>query len=148
MSNRNSEYRRAAELATRTAGLRVIAARVGRRKGEIVARITIGPHSEARDARAFVSTLTALLQNQDERTTDYDQWCFLCAGDGKEECYFKVAPIDYYERYGEADFDPRPYFQLPDELGFQHHDGSTFAYKGDEQEGRLLLLRLGMKETF
>lgn len=142
--NKQSEYRKAAELATRIAGLRVFEAKVGRRQGEIFVKITIGPHAKKKDAHAFVATLAGLLQNQDERTTDYEQWCFSCLGDSR----FKVAPIDYYERHGEAEFDPHPYFQLPDDLGFRHQSGSTFFYSGYEQSGRMLLLRLGMKEYF
>lgn len=141
--SKRAEYRRAAERATRAAGLRVVAARVGRRKGEFVARIMIGPHASADDARAFVATLAGLLQNQNGRTTDYDQWGFLSRGD----C-FLVAPIDYYERHREADGEAAPFFQLPEELGFRHEGGSSFRYVGQEEDGRILLLRLGLKEFF
>jgi hypothetical protein len=148
MTSSLSEYRKAAESATRTAGLRVVAAKVSRLNGEIVVEITVGPHDKESNAYAFITTLAGLLQNQHERTTDYEQWCFSCPGNSNQGCCFKIAPVDYYERYGDTDFDPYPYFQLPEDLGFRHQAGATFFYSGNEEDGRMVLIRLGLKEYF
>jgi hypothetical protein len=147
MIRKESEYNRAAELATRDVGLSVVATKVGRRNGDVVSRITIGPHDSEDDAEAFVSTIKGLLQNQSTRTTDYDSWGFAIYGDDSlGGSYFRVAPVSYYERHRDFEGNPRPFFHLPPALGFRHDHGATFRYSGDEADARKILLRLGMKE--
>jgi hypothetical protein len=148
MNRKKLEYLKACERGTREAGVRLLRGHVVRTEsGRFVSKLTIGHHPTEEDAEAFLETVRIMLNSQKGRTTDYFQWGFRFVGDDIcGNCYFKVVPLDYYERHGSFDGNPFPYFQLPTSLGFSHESESTFRYGGDETEGRGILIRMGLKE--
>lgn len=148
MNRKKLEYLKACERGTREAGVRLLRGHVVRTEsGRFVSKLTIGHHPTEEDAEAFLETVRIMLNSQKGRTTDYFQWGFRFVEDDIcGNCYFKVVPLDYYERHGSFDGNPFPYFQLPTSLGFSHESESTFRYGGDETEGRGILIRMGLKE--
>ncbi len=148
MNRKRMEYIKACERGTREAGVRLLRGRVVKGEdGRIVTKLVIGHHPSQEDADGFLETVRVMLNSQRGRTTDYFQWGFAFAGDDDfGNSYFKVVPLDYYERHRSFDGNPFPYFQLPGSLGFIHESGSTFRYGGDEVEARAILIRVGLKE--
>jgi hypothetical protein len=148
MNRKKMEYLRACERGTRMAGVRLLRGRaVQGEDGRFVTKLTIGHHSSQEDADGFLEIIKVMMNSQGGRTTDYFQWGFAVAGDDDYgNSYFKVVPLDYYERNRSFDGNPFPYFQLPGSLGFVHESGAIFRYGGDEIEGRAILIRVGLKE--
>ena len=148
MNKKELEFMKACERGTRPVGIRVIKSKaVQSENGGWVSRLIIGHHETQEDAEGFLETVRIMLSNGSGCATDYFSWGFAYAGDDiANNSYFKIAPLDYYERYRSFDGDPSKYFHLPPTLGFMHESGTLYRYAGDEVEGRQILIRVGLKE--
>ena len=148
MSRKLQEYEAAAEAGTRPTGLRLLSYKILHNKNGFSASVNIGNHETQEDAEQFIQTLSCLMHNQSERTTDYAMWSFSAVRGNQFQSAFSVGPTSYFERYGELGGNPNPHFQLPSSLGFEHVGENVFSFSGQETDGRQLLLRLGLSEVF
>lgn len=148
MNKKEMEFFKACERGTRPVGVRVLKGRVGECKdGSWVVKMVIGRHDSAEEAEGFLETVRIMLANESGQATDYFSWGFAYAAeDAAGNSYFRVAPLDYFERYRSFDGDPSRFFHLPPALGFVHESGSIYRYGGDETEGREILLRMGLRD--
>lgn len=148
VTKKEMEFLKACERGTRPVGVRVLKGRVVESDdGNWVVKMVIGHHSSQDEAEGFLETVRIMLANESGAATDYFSWGFVYAGeDTAGNSYFKVAPLDYYERHRSFDNDPSRYFHLPSTLGFVHESGSIYRYTGDEVEGKQILIRVGLKE--
>lgn len=148
MNRKEKEFLKACERGTRPVGIRVLKGRVAERDdGTFVVKMIIGSYESANDAEGFLETVRIMLANESGRATNYFAWGFVLAGEDKYgNSYFKIAPLDYYERHRSFDGDPSRFFHLPQALGFVHESGPIYRYGGDETEGREILMRVGLKE--
>lgn len=148
MNKKEMEFAKACQRGTRPVGVRVLKGKPTESEdGAWLVRMVIGRFEEKEDAEGFLETVRIMLNNESGLATDYFAWGFAYAGEDKMgNSYFKIAPLDYYERHRTFDGNPYPYFQLPSSLGFIQESGPLYRYGGDEVEARGILVRVGLKD--